>query len=143
MRGSSPLIASRATLALNAGEWLRLGLLGIFAAPPWSCASEQYHLSGCPVSPGYFSPWCLCAFGWWEGRQAAHRVVVESELRQAWKVQGHAKHRQSLANCWKPVKPLIEIGRSLVVRKEEQIAIEPHEDASKLLGLVDEADADI
>src|SRR5665648_648110 len=56
MRGSSPLIASRATLALNAGEWLRLGLLGIFAAPPWSCASEQYHLSGCPDSPGHFSP---------------------------------------------------------------------------------------
>jgi hypothetical protein len=41
-------------LALKAGEWLRLGLLGIFAAPPWSCASEQYHLSGCPVSPGHF-----------------------------------------------------------------------------------------
>src|SRR5665811_2021989 len=34
MRGSSPLIASRATLALNTGEWLRLGLLGIVHTPP-------------------------------------------------------------------------------------------------------------
>src|SRR5665811_181078 len=55
MRGSSPLMASKATLALNAGEWLRLGLLGIVHAPPWSCASEQYHLSGYPISPGHFS----------------------------------------------------------------------------------------
>src|SRR5680860_410370 len=34
MRGSSPLIASGATLALNTGEWLRLGLLGIVHTPP-------------------------------------------------------------------------------------------------------------
>src|SRR5660398_246800 len=34
VRGSSPLMASRATLALNTGEWLRLGLLGIVHTPP-------------------------------------------------------------------------------------------------------------
>src|SRR5680860_323925 len=37
MRGSSPLMAFRAALALNTGEWLRLGLLGIVHTPPGLC----------------------------------------------------------------------------------------------------------
>jgi len=40
---------------LKAGEWLRRGRRGIGAVPPWSAAAEQYHLSGCPISPGHFS----------------------------------------------------------------------------------------
>ena len=54
MIGCSPLIASRATLALKAGEWLRRGRRGTVGAPPRSAAAEQYHLSGCPISPGHF-----------------------------------------------------------------------------------------
>jgi hypothetical protein len=41
-------------LALKAGEWLRRGLLGIVGTPLWDSAFKQYHLRGCPISPGHF-----------------------------------------------------------------------------------------
>lgn len=46
----SPVIASVATLALKAGEWLRCWRHGIRVFPPRSAAAEHYQLSGCPIS---------------------------------------------------------------------------------------------
>src|SRR5665811_1756854 len=77
MRGSSPLIASRATLALNTGEWLRLGLLGIVHTPPGRLprSSITYRAVQFRPATSLFIPM----------RQAMRRV----NLRE-WRIDGNA-----------------------------------------------------
>jgi len=46
-------MASKTTLALNADEWLRLGLLGIFAITPWCFAWSNITYEAVQFRPGH------------------------------------------------------------------------------------------